>query len=72
MSTLLVEITQEVLAEVVGADPGEILRFRPVGVALAGQNHEIEVLIGFDECVRQPQRVAGMHVVVDGNRHVED
>jgi hypothetical protein len=61
----LVEIAQQVLAEVIGADPREVLRFRPVGVPLSGQDHEIEALIGFDQRVGEPQRIAGVDVVID-------
>src|ERR1017187_1987202 len=42
----LVEIAQQVLAEVIGADPRQVLRFRPVAVPLPGQDHEIEAFIG--------------------------
>src|ERR1017187_6524698 len=53
----LVEIAQQVLAEIVGANPREVLRLGPIRVALARQNHEIEPLVGLDQRIRQAERV---------------
>ena len=61
----LVEIAQQVLAEVIGADPRQVLRFRPVAVPLPGQDHEIEAFIGLDEHLADVQRIAGVDVVID-------
>ena len=60
----LIEIAQQPAAEIIGADPEEIIRIGPVAVALARQDELIEALVGLDQRVRQPHGVGHVDVVV--------
>src|SRR5579864_6284888 len=61
----LVEIAEQVFAEIVGAHPGDVVILRLVAVAQARQHHHVKTLVSLDQRIHKPQRVGGVHVVVD-------
>ena len=61
-------LSEQPAAEIVRADPEEVIGLGLIAVTDAGQDEEVEALVRFDERVGHPQRVGRVNVVVDVTR----
>src|ERR1700683_581872 len=57
---------EKIAHEVVPAAAGHVEAFCAVAVMLVGEEEEIEILVGFDECVDDQESVVGRDVVIHG------
>ena len=61
---IAIVVANQVLGEILHHHVIEIRLHATIAVGLPGHDHEIEPLVRLDERIHQPDRVAGVHVVI--------